>query len=183
MAKTASRVEYAKLRGITRQAVDAAVKTGRIALAVGLDGRLDIALADKLWAENTNPVQGEHGHVRKRAKKDGEQIIEAAKSVGINPDAPPTLSESKTLEAAYKARLAQIDYEERSGILVDAEKVKKEAFRVARITRDAMLSIPDRLAAELAGITEPFVIHQKLTAEIRSAIDEVSKACNEGPTA
>lgn len=177
MSKTASRLEYAKLRGVSRQAVDAAVKTGRIAAAVGPDGRLDIALADKLWAENTNPVQGEHGHVRKRVKKGQEEIVEAAKSVGIDPNAPPPLSESKTLEAAYKARLAQIEYEEKSGQLVEADKVKKEAFRTARITRDAMLAIPDRLAAELAGITEPFVIHQKLTAEIRGAIEEVSKAC------
>ena len=177
MKKTASRAEYAKLREVSRQAVDAAVKSGRIAAAVGEDGRIDVALADKLWAENTNPTQGEHGHIRKRKKKDVEEIVEAAVAVGIDPNRPPTLAESKTLEAAYKARLAQIDYEERSGQLVDAALVKKEAFRTARITRDAMLAIPDRLSAELAGITEPFIIHQKPMAEIRAAIEEVSKAC------
>lgn len=177
MEKSASRAKYAKMRGVSRQAVDAAVKTGRIAAAVLPDGKLDIELADRLWAENTNPVQGEHGHIRKRKQKDTEELVEAAEAVGINPNAPPPLAESKTLEAAYKARLAQIDYEERSGILIDAEKVKKEAFRTARITRDAMLAIPDRLSAELAGITEPFVIHQKLMTEIRAAIEEVSKAC------
>lgn len=177
MAKTASRAQYAKLRGVSRQAVDAAVKTGRIAAAVLEDGKLDVDLADKLWAENTNPVVGEHGHIRKRKQKDVESILNVVIDAGIDPNAPPPLAESKTLEAAYKARLAQIEYEEKSGKLVDAEKVKKEAFRTARITRDAMLSIPDRLAAELAGITEPFVIHQKLTAEIRGAIEEVSKAC------
>lgn len=177
MKKTASRAEYAKLRGVSRQAVDAAVKSGRITAAVGEDGRLDIAIADKLWAENTNPVQGEHGHVRKRKKKGEGEIVEAAVSVGIDPNRPPTLAESKTLEAAYKARLAQLEYEKLSGQVVDADAVKKVAFRTARITRDAMLAIPDRLSAELAGITEPFAIHQKLMNEIRAAIEEVSKAC------
>lgn len=177
MTKTANRAEYAKLRGVSRQAVAAAIKSGRITAAVLDDGTIDIALADKLWAENTNPVQGEHGHISKRKNKNEDELIEAARSVGVDPLHPPTLAESKTLEAAYKARLAQIEYEQKSGQLVDAEGVKKEAFRVARITRDAMLAIPDRLSAELAGITEPFVIHQKLMAEIRSAIEEVSKGC------
>ena len=178
MKKTANNAEYAKLRGVTKQAVGAAIKSGRIAAAVGEDGRLDVALADKLWAENTNPSQGAHGHMRRRRKKDAEEILEAAVAVGIDPNAPPPLMESKTLEAAYKARLAQIEYEQKSGQLVDVDGVKKEAFRTARITRDAMLAIPDRLAAELAGITEPFVIHQKLMTEIRAAIEEVSKGCS-----
>ncbi len=179
MKKTSSRAEYAKLRGVSRQAVAAAVKSGRISDAVGDDGLIDVDLADRLWAENTNPVQGEHGHIRKRVKKGEEEIIEAAVSVGIDPLRPPSLSESKTLEAAYKARLAQLEYERLSGQVVDAEAVKKEAFRVARITRDSMLAIPDRLAAELAGVTEPFEVHQKMMSEIRNAITEVSKACGD----
>ena len=56
---------------------------------------------------------------------------------------------------------------------VAVEQVKKEAFRLARIVRVGMFGIADRIAAEIAGISDPFVIHKKLTDEIRSALAEV----------
>ena len=49
--------------------------------------------------------------------------------------------------------------------------------------RDAMLAIPDRMAAELAGTTEPFVVHKKLMEEIRNAISEVIAKVEAGPPA
>ena len=154
--------EYAKIRGVSRQAVYNALKLGKLNGARNGEGLIDVEIADRLWAASTDPQKG------------GDFTKPRPSTVIGNGDRP-TLAESKTLEAEYKAKLAQIEYEEKSGKLVDADKVKKEAFKVARITRDAMLAIPDRLAAELAGITEPFAIHQKIMAEIRGAISEVSK--------
>ena len=166
--------EYGRLRGVSRQAVTKAINSGRIAAAVDENNLIDVDHADRLWAENTNPISGEHGHIGKGLKPQ-RTIVDAAIEIGIDPDNLPTLVESKTIEAAYKAKLAKIEYEERSSILVEAEEVKKSAFRIARLTRDAMLSIPDRLSAELAGMTEPFAIHTKLMNEIRSAIAEITK--------
>jgi len=181
--KNVSRPAYARLRNLSTQAVDLAVKSGRIAGAVDENGKLNIALADELWAKNTHPGRGENAHSANRKKPRpadaDEKILVAAAKIGLTADEIPSLMESKTLEAAYKAKLAKIEYEEKSKILVEAEAVKKEAFRVARITRDAMLAIPDRLAAELAGMTEPFVIHAKMMAEIRTAIAEVVKGIGE----
>jgi hypothetical protein len=174
--KTASRAEYARMRGVTRQAVDAAVKSGRIADAVTDNGKLDVALADELWAANTNPVRGDHLRIRKTRKNTQEELIEAAMEIGVDPDALPSISESQTLKLAYQAKLAQLEYEEKTAKLVDAEDMKKRAFRVARVTRDAMMAIPDRVAAEFAGMTDAFAIHGKLTDEIRAAISEVVKA-------
>lgn len=170
------------MRGVSARAVHHAVKDGRIAAAITPDGKVDVEAADRLWADNTNPDSGYHGQLKRRsprAEPDLETVIEVVKAGGINPLKPPTLVESKTLQAAYQARLAQIEYEEKSGKLIDNELVKKEAFKLARLTRDAMLAIPDRLAAELAGITDPFVVHQKMMAEVRSAIEEVTKAAAE----
>ena len=74
-----------------------------------------------------------------------------------------------------KAKIAQVDYEERIGQLVPVAQVKKDTFALARITRDALLAIPDRLASELSGITDQFEIHAKLTAEIKQALAEISR--------
>jgi len=174
MTDRVNKNEYSRRRGVSRQAVYAAIRTGKITGAVGVDGKIDVALADKLWASNTNPTVGHHGHLKRTKRKDPEQVIEAAKKIGIDPNAVPTLIESKTIEAAYKAKLAQLEYEEKTAKLIDIDKVKKEAFRLARITRDAMIAIPDRIAAEIAGMTDPFAIHRKLTDEIRNAISEIS---------
>lgn len=180
--KLVSKNEYAELRGVSRQAVYYAIRTGKIADAIQPDGKIDAALADQLWANNTHPTSGYSGHMSKRGQRkapDIEAVIEVVKGAGINPDAPPPLVESKTLQAAYQARLAQIEYEQKSGQLVDADDVKKAAFKAARVTRDAILAIPDRVAAQFAGMTDPYTIHSTLTQELRGAIEEITKELGE----
>jgi hypothetical protein len=168
-----SKAVYAQMRGISKQAVHKACREGRLTAAIHPDGKLDVELADQLWAANTNPVVGWHSTMKQRQKKLKEDVVEKAIAVGIDPNAVPTLLESKTVEAAFRAKLAQIEYEEKIGKLVPVESVKKEAFRLARIVRDSMFGIADRIAAEIAGISDPFLIHKKLSDEIRTAIAEI----------
>ena len=52
----------------------------------------------------------------------------------------------------YAARLAQLEYEERSGALCKVEDVKLAAFKTARLTRDAMLNIPARVVNEIGAL-------------------------------
>ena len=100
-------------------------------------------------------------------------------AMGIDGGKVPTLNASRTIYEAYRARTAQIEYEERVGLLVPVDKVRKEAFTMARITRDAMLAIPDRLASEIVGMTDQFTIHAKLSAEIKAALAEISRIAAE----
>lgn len=177
MAERVNKTEYARRRNLTRQAINAAIRTGKISAAVDDKGMIDPDLADQLYAANTNPSVGYHGQVTQRGKRKRntpEEVIESAKKLGIDPSSVPTLVESKTIEAAYKAKLAQLEYEEKVEKLIEVEKVKKEAFRLARVTRDAMLGIPDRVAAEIAGMTDPFAVHTKLITEIRNSIEALN---------
>ena len=50
-----------------------------------------------------------------------------------------------------------------------------EAFKMARLTRDAMLAIPDRLAAEIAAETDTFKVHTRITEEIRKALESLGE--------
>lgn len=174
--------EYAKSRGVSRPAVYNAIKDGRIADAVVDGNKIDVDLADVLWAQNTNPDQGFHGHHKNRPAATTEDLERLAAQVGVDLSKIPSLADSKTLEAAYKAQLARLEYEEKSGDLISTEAVRKQAFKLARLTRDAMLAIPDRVSAEIAGITDAFEIHKKLMAEIRMAINEVSKEVEDEPS-
>ncbi len=54
--------------------------------------------------------------------------------------------------------------------MVDRESVEREAFRVARVVRDAMLSLPDRLAALVTAETDQAKNHAILTKEIMAAL-------------
>lgn len=179
MTERVNKSEYARRRGISPQAVNYAIRKGKIAAAVDDAGMIDVVLADQLYAANTHPTVGWNGHGGRRKNNSPEEIIENAKKLGVDPSNVPTLVESNTIHAAYKAKLAQIEYEEKVGTLVDTAVVKKEAFRLARITRDAMLSIPDRLSAEIAGMTDAFAIHAKLTDEIRTAIADITKVAED----
>lgn len=82
-------------------------------------------------------------------------------------------TKARTAREAYNAQLARLEYEERSGKLVNADEVKAEAFRLARTVRDAMMNIPDRVSAELAGEMDARNIHALLTDEIRKAMESL----------
>ena len=63
----------------------------------------------------------------------------------------------------YQARLAKLEYEERVGSLVSKDEVRVAAFNETRQFRDAMLNIPDRLAAMLAAEPDTAKCYEILT--------------------
>ena len=74
-----------------------------------------------------------------------------------------------------KAMKAKLEYEKASGKLVDAAQVMEQIYRLARTTRDAMLNLPDRLAAIAAAEQDVGRVHAMLTAEIRTALESLSE--------
>lgn len=153
--------QYAVMRGITQAAVSAAIHSGRLVEAIQRDGKrikLDPDIADREWAANT---QGGRGAAPQRLAS-GVGLPDAIESADFNA--------SRAKRESYNAELARLEYEEKQATLVDAEAVKKAAFATARQVRDGMLNIPDRLAAELAAMTDQFEIHRRLTAEIKTAL-------------
>ena len=74
------------------------------------------------------------------------------------------------------ARLAKIDFEERTEKLVSRDEIQVAAFNRYRTFRDGMLNIPDRLAAVLAAESDPRQVHELLSTEIRKALTEFSDA-------
>lgn len=94
-------------------------------------------------------------------------------SAGDTPVGAPSLAQSRAVREAYMARLAKLEFEERSGKLVSVDQVKTEAFKLARSVRDAMLNIPDKLAHVLANESDPARVHLRMTAEIRQALSSL----------
>jgi hypothetical protein len=161
--------DYARQRGISAAAVTKAIKDGRLARGIVVDEtgkrKVDPAIADSEWAGSTDTTMGAPSHANPR----GHSIQAEPVTSGDT----PTFMESKAKRESFMAELARLEYEEKSGALVQVDEVKKEAFRVARIVRDSMLNIPDRVAAELAAETDPFKVQKRLADEIRLALTEL----------
>ena len=150
---------YAKHRGVALSAVQKAISTGRISTMA--DGRIDPGVADAEWAANTKarpPV------VRRQA--DDDQDASGAAQY----------SKARAVREHCQARLAKIEYEERVGSLVSKDEVQVAAFNTHRVIRDAMLNIPDRIAAMLAAETDEAKCYEILATEIRKALNEFADA-------
>jgi phage terminase Nu1 subunit (DNA packaging protein) len=163
---------YAKHRKVTLQAVLAAIKSGRLVKSVTAkpSGRylIDVEAADKEWAENTDNLTGAAAHVSKRKP----EIDTSEESVDAS-DTPMTYAEARAKHERFKARLAELELEQREGKLVEADVVQRESFKAARQVRDALLNLPDRVAGLLAAETNQFKVHQLLTKEIRRALEDL----------
>lgn len=146
--------EYARRHGLGFESVRQAILDGRLIKSVkrGPNGhaQLDEQLALKEWAENTMPAKNR-----------------LAQAVTVDSE---SYAASRAKREAYNAELARLELEEKQGTLVNAADVKKEAYAAARQVRDGMLNIPDRVAAELAALTDQFEVHRRLTEEIRKAL-------------
>ena len=144
-------VRYAKHTGVSRQVLTKELRK------VGIDfrKRFDFHDADEKRKRMRHPARAAF---RKAAKHKHGQA------------APGSFAKAQAEKEGYKAKLAKLEYEEKIGRLVDRDSVEHEAFRIARIVREAMLSIPDRLAGLVTAETDQAKNHALLTKEILAAL-------------
>ena len=178
---------YARHRGVSHTAVRKALASGRI--TANDDGTIDPALADEAWATSTNLSKPRNSVIG--TPKAPRSILVAPRTANGTVDAEPlsppkgsaspgrlasSYADSRAARESYLARLAKLEFEERSGKLVDADDVRAQVFALGRRMRDAMLALPDRVSPVLVAQADPAVIHQVLTEEIQSCLSELSVA-------
>lgn len=159
------------LRGTSHVAVLKAIESGRLTEPAvrKVDGRwhIDPTLADQQWAGNTD-------------HRAGFTPPPAPLPSGIETRQPhpagsgPSLAEAKRARAVWQAERERIELQQLKGELISTAEVKAEAFNVARVVRDNMLAIPDRVIPTLANMKDLRAMHQYLTEEIRTAIRSIS---------
>lgn len=67
------------------------------------------------------------------------------------PDAPSPFHLARTDKEAWTARLRRLEFEQKEGRLVDAERVRTSVFAIAREERDAWVNWPARVAPLMAA--------------------------------
>ena len=158
---------YARHRGVSHVAVLKAIKAGRIVKEQ--DGTIDPAKADAAWKQNTSQAQQ-----RKPQKEDKASVERSADSHVVNNG--PSYAQSRAIKEAYNARLAKLEYEEKSSALVRTDNIKVAWFNVLRVLRDRTLNLPDRMAPLLAAETDPKQVRELLEAELRQILNDAADA-------
>ncbi len=181
---TISQSEYARRRGVSRQYVSRLVKQGVIVLD---NGKIDPAKADAALEARRDPARAP----RRKALKTGAQRVQKAPdqdapvSVPVSRDTvmlpgsgggdlPRMLLKTRIKSELEKGKLLEIKARVEAGKYVDADEVKVAAFNKARVVRDGLLNIPDRMASLLAAETNEHKVHELLAREIRAALEELT---------
>jgi len=140
--------EYARMAGVSPQAIRKAIKDGRLLKSVTQDGRsyvIDPALADKEYNRNTAIEQRRTAEQINagKARARGEEVSEG---LGVN------YSKARAYGEGFKAKLLELEYREKAGQLTRTDDVKNATFKVIRLFRDAVQNIPIRVVNELAAV-------------------------------
>lgn len=146
------------LSGKTHQAVARAIKDGRITAAILPDGKIDYALADKLWEENS----------RTRAP----HVASVAGLEEVEQSGRATTAKARREEA--EARLAEIKVAKEERSVLPADEVRKTITAIGRVHAAAREAIPAQLAPKLVGKTDLTEIERIIREELRSTDERVA---------
>lgn len=148
---------FARQQGFTRGYVTKLIKKGVIQLK---NGKVGSAQAEQAMKANADPVT----------------LIRSDQSSDLAPTQPGAVDfvTARTMREAFKAKMAKLEYEEKSGTLTDAAKVKQDAFKAGRIIRDELLAIPDRMADVLAAEDDPRKVGELLQEELEAILNAMA---------
>ncbi len=156
---------YARHRSVTEAAVRKAIRQGRV--SKGKNGKINPKTADKEWGQNTDPAQIKAVFTEEKPDYSQNSIPNSANG--------PSYQQSRAIKEAYGAKLLRLQFEKESKKLISIDDVKVSAFNAARMTRDRILNIPDRVIPQLVGKTNIFEMKEILKAELIKALEEISK--------
>ena len=158
-SKLVSQREYARSRGLSHQAVNKAVRAGRIPL---VNGKIDAVAADAARAGNSRP------RIDSAAPAPGNPPATWLPGASENHDLAAserpkaTYTAARALKEVYLAKQAKLDYEAAEAKLVPVEEVRAQAFEAARAIREQLMALPARLAPVLAATKDVAKIHRIL---------------------
>ena len=160
--------DLAKLKGVSRSAVSQRRQSGVLDAAivkVGAREKLNKDLALELWEKNTAPVLNQ---LPVQTKKELKKQIDA-----LPDDAIPDFNTSRARKEHWQASLAQLQVQQQKKDLIPVTEIKKSSFEMGRAIRESLANLADRLASQVAGETDPQVIHKLLTQEHRAALEQL----------
>jgi hypothetical protein len=148
-----TQAEYARHRGKSRQYISRLAKAGVLVMRAG---KVDVASSDAVLDDRPEPVS--------------ERVTATPTDVA---PAGTTFAQAKTADMVFKAKLRKMEYDVRMGKLVEAELVKQRWSAVLRLIVDRILAWPNRLAPEVAALTDERQVREAILREARALINDL----------
>ena len=169
---------YARHRGVALSAVQKAIATGRIHPEP--DGGIDPAKADAQWDRHTRTAQPTTPRVTTARPPPVSQPAPPPPMPQASDDARGVdYHKARAVRETYSARLAKLEFEERTGKLISKDEVDIKYFQLARQLRDRMQQIPRKVAPEIVAlvVADPDVrgVTDILDVAIREALEDLAR--------
>jgi len=163
-----SQSEWAKRSGFSRQYASQLVKNGTVK---NYGGKINPEQANKVLEAIRNPA-----HTQKRANVRQPEVKAASQptSSSDNADLPEILLRARIKNEIEKGKLLQSRVQAEIGESLNAEEVRTAAFNKARVVRDGMLNLADRLASVVTACNDEKKNHETITKEVRLVLEELS---------
>lgn len=152
------------------------MKAGRIST---VDGKIDPARADREWHDNTdqskprNRIIGEPDRVR-GAGEPPEPMTLRGSDRGNG--SATGYAKARAARELYQAQLTKLQLDRQRGLLVRADEVRTAAFNNARMARDQLIALPQRVSSIIAATQDVDEVRRILEEEI----EQICQAISEG---
>jgi hypothetical protein len=152
--------------------------------SVGSDGLIDLKKARAAIAGNRSIAHAYMDDVNERQRGvvpaastepplTGEPLVEDSPEPGTTATTRRQFERARTIRESFNASMARLQFQERSGLLVERMVAERVLFEKARFARDAWLAWPSKtaplLAAEL-GIENSEALLTALSAHVHKQI-------------
>lgn len=173
---------YARLRGVALSAVQKAIATKRI--TPNPDGSIDPERANQDWERNTFAGKTLHQATRPQgAPRSAPAPSRGGPSMPAQPDvsSDPVAAylRARAVTETFKAKTAQLEFEERAGKLIQATKAGEYAAHWSAIIGDALSAFADRVTPLVAAANSEAEIHRILTGETNAMRRKTAKAISD----
>lgn len=175
---TGTQSEFAKHIGRTKQYVSKLKSQGKLVLE---GGKVHFEKTLAVLAATADPSHDpSHSIPRKDGRTEKSVGMQAAETTGNKTQGvAEQYQSSRAVREAYNARMAKLEYEQMAGELVHRDGVTMASFKIGRILRDKLQSIPARLAPLLTLETEQKEVYAILDKEVQAIIQQMQQALAE----
>lgn len=158
--------EYAESRGKSYQTLARWAQQGRLT-ELKKKGKAwvidDPQALDQEVAAAKSPDRG--------GSKPGDNIDASLKRQQADERAIPSFARSRAIREAFAAKLSELEFKQRSAKLVDKSELQIKLARMHMSVRDALRTVPDRVAPILSAETDQAKVHRILLKEIGQALE------------